>query len=180
MSEVHDLLYMMTMFSSPAYATMLSDRDVLLLGQKAKAFTVYLPVPSHLMICLLSSQTFVLLTHLIPFSRVSVSPLSSLSERRVGGQVNDDTCHTFAVSTLEPSLHEGCNSPSVEHLYSPLFVLNPKGTASCGPLHQGVVRWMGSGGRFNESVMSFLGCLILALPPALSLLYVVEMPFADT
>jgi len=44
-SEVHDLQCMMTVFSSPAYATMLSDRDVLLLGQKAKAFVVYLPVP---------------------------------------------------------------------------------------------------------------------------------------
>jgi hypothetical protein len=29
---------MMTTFSSPAYATMLSNGDVLLLGQKAKAF----------------------------------------------------------------------------------------------------------------------------------------------
>jgi len=43
-------------------------------------------------------------------------------------KLNDDTCNTFAVSTLEPSLHKGCNSPSVERLYSPLFVLNPKGT----------------------------------------------------
>jgi hypothetical protein len=50
-------------------------------------------------------------------------------------KLNDETCHTFAVSTLEPSLNKGCNSPSAEHLYSPLFVLNPKGTASCGPLH---------------------------------------------
>jgi hypothetical protein len=65
-------------------------------------------------------------------------------------KLNDDTWHTFAVSTLEPSLYKGCNSPSVERLYSPLFVLNPKGTASCGPLHQGVVRWAESGGWFNE------------------------------
>ena len=67
-------------------------------------------------------------------------------------QLCDDTCHTFAVSTLEPSLHKGCNSPSAEHLYSPLFVLNPKGTASCGPLPQSVVRWVGSGGWFNEGI----------------------------
>jgi hypothetical protein len=79
-------------------------------------------------------------------------------------KLNDDTCRTFAVSTLEPSLHKGCNSPSAERLYSPLFVLNPKGTASRGPLHQGVVRWAESGGWFNESVTSFLGCLILGLP----------------
>lgn len=65
-------------------------------------------------------------------------------------KLNDDKCHTFAVSTLEPSLYKGCNSPKVEHLYSPLFVLNPKGTTSCGPLHQCVVRWVGSGGWFNE------------------------------
>ena len=65
-------------------------------------------------------------------------------------KLNDDTCHTFAVSTLEPSLHKGCNSPSAERLYSPLFVLNPKGMTSCGPLHQGVVRWAESGGWFNE------------------------------
>jgi hypothetical protein len=65
-------------------------------------------------------------------------------------KLNDDPCHTFAVSTLEPSLHKGCNSPSAERLYSPLFVLNPKGMTSCGPLHQGVVRWAESGGWFNE------------------------------
>jgi hypothetical protein len=53
-------------------------------------------------------------------------------------KLNDDTYHTFAVSTLEPSLHKGCDSPSAERLYSPLFVLNPKGMASCGPLHRGV------------------------------------------
>jgi hypothetical protein len=93
---------------------------------------------------------------------------------------NDDTCHTFAVSTLEPSLCKGCNSSSAEHLYSPLFVLNPKGTASCGPLYQGVVRWVGSGGWFNESVMSFLGCLTLGLPLTFSLLNAVEVPFANT
>jgi len=91
---------------------------------------------------------------------------------------NDDTRHTFAVSTLEPSLCKGCNSPSAEHLYSPLFVLNPKGTASCGPLHQGVACWVGSGGRFDESVMSFLGCLTLGVPLTfLSLLDAVEAPF---
>ena len=56
-------------------------------------------------------------------------------------KLNDDTCRTFAVSTLEPSLHEGCNSPSAEHLYSPLFVLNPKGTASRGPLHTWCAGW---------------------------------------
>jgi len=93
---------------------------------------------------------------------------------------NDDTCHTFAVSTLEPSLHKGCNSPSVERLYSPLFVSNPKGTASSGPLHQGVVRWAGSGGWFNEGVMSFLGCLILGLPLTFSLLDAIEVLFANT
>src|SRR5258708_37165896 len=75
-------------------------------------------------------------------------------------KLNDDTCHTFAVSTLEPSLHKGCNSPSVERLYSPLFMSNPKGMASCGPLRQGVGRWAESGGWFNESVVSCLGCLI--------------------
>ena len=95
-------------------------------------------------------------------------------------KLNDDTCHTFAVSTLEPSLYEGCNSPSVERLYSPLFVLNPKGTTSCGPLHQGVVRWAESGGWFNESVMSFLGCLILGLCPTSSFVNAVEVPFANT
>ena len=93
---------------------------------------------------------------------------------------NDDTCHTFAVSTLEPSLYKGCNSSSAERLYSPLFVLNPKGTTSCGPLHQGVVRWAESGGWFNEGVMSFLGCLILGLHLTFSLLDGVEVPFADT
>jgi hypothetical protein len=93
---------------------------------------------------------------------------------------NDDTCHTFAVSTLEPSLYKGCNSPSVERLYSPLFVLNPKSTASCGPLHQGVVRWAGSGGWFDESVMSFLGCLTLGLFLTFSSLDAVEVPFANT
>lgn len=95
-------------------------------------------------------------------------------------KLNDDTCRTFAVSTLEPSLHKGCNSPSVDRLYSPLFVLNPKGTASCGPLCQGVVRWAESGGWFNEGAMSFLGCLILGLPPTFSLLDAVEVPFANT
>jgi hypothetical protein len=156
----------MTAFSSPAYATMLSDRDVLLLGQKAQSFHSVLASAILSDNCLCYTWTL-LLMHLAPFSRVSVSPLSSLSER--GGErvskLNDDTCRTFAVSTLEPSLHKGCNSPSAERLYSPLFVLNPKGTASCGPLHQGVVRWAESGGWFNESVMSFLGCLILGLPP---------------
>ena len=62
-------------------------------------------------------------------------------------------------------LHKGCDSPSVERLYSPLFVLNPKGTASRGPLYQGVVRWAESGGWFNEGAMSFLGCLILGSLP---------------
>ena len=82
---------------------------------------------------------------------------------------------TFAVSTPEPSLHKGCNSPSVERLYSPLFVLNPKGTASCGLLHQSVVRWAESGGWFNEGAMSFLGCLILGpLPQPLFAGYVLK------
>jgi hypothetical protein len=94
-------------------------------------------------------------------------------------KLNDDTYRTFAVSTLEPSLYTGCNSPSAERLYSPLFVLNPKGTASCGPLRQ-VVRWAESGGWFDESVMSFLGCLILGLPPALSLSDAFEVPFTNT
>jgi hypothetical protein len=62
----------MTIFSSPAYATMLSDRDVLLLGQKAKAFIVYLPVPFCLITCLLLTWTLPL-TYLTPFSRASVS-----------------------------------------------------------------------------------------------------------
>jgi len=95
-------------------------------------------------------------------------------------KLNDDICHTFAVSTLEPSLHKGCNSPSVERLYSPLFVLNPKGMASCGPLHQGVVRWVESGGWFNEGTVSFLGCLIFGLCPTFSFMDVIEAPFADT
>jgi hypothetical protein len=96
-------------------------------------------------------------------------------------KLNDDTCHTFAVSTLEPSLYKGCNSPSAERLHSPLLVLNPKGTASCGPLHQRVVRWTESGGWFNESAMSFLGCLILGLPLAFSLFAsIVEVPFANS
>ena len=82
---------------------------------------------------------------------------------------------TFAVSTLEPSLHKGCDSPSVERLYSPLFVLNPKGTASCGLLHQSVVRWAESGGWFDEGAMSFLGCLILGpLPRPLFAGYVLK------
>jgi hypothetical protein len=67
-------------------------------------------------------------------------------------KLNDDTCHTFAVSTLEPSLHKGCNSPNVECPYSPLIALNPKDAASCGPLHRGVVRWAESGGWFNEGM----------------------------
>jgi len=74
-----------------------------------------------------------------PFPRVNVSysSSSSLQEGRANkrSKLNDDTCRAFAVSTLEPSLNKGCNSPNVEHLYSPLLVLNPKGTASCGPLH---------------------------------------------
>lgn len=94
-------------------------------------------------------------------------------------ELNDDTCRTFAVSTLEPSLHKGCNSPSVDRLYSPLFVSNPKGMASCGPLHRGAVRWAESGGWFDESVMSFLGCLIPRPYPTLSLLNVVDSPFAN-
>ena len=65
---------MMTIFSSPAYATMLSDRGVLLLGQKAKAFIVYLPVPFCLITCLISTWTLSL-TYFTPFSRVSVSRL---------------------------------------------------------------------------------------------------------
>ena len=44
-SKVYNLQNVMTIFSSPAYATMLSYGDVLLLGRKAKAFIVYLPVP---------------------------------------------------------------------------------------------------------------------------------------
>jgi hypothetical protein len=92
---------------------------------------------------------------------------------------NDDTCRTFAVSTLEPSLHKGCNSPNAERLYSPLFVLNPKGTASCGPLHQSVVRWTESGGWFNEGITSFLGCLIFYSFPSFSLLDAFEGPFAN-
>ena len=103
--------------------------------------------------------------------------------REKGGKttskLNDDTYRTFAVSTLEPSLYTGCNSPSAERQYSPLFVLNPKGTASRGPLHR-VVRWAESGGWFDESVMSFLGCLILGLPPTLSLLDAFEVPFTNT
>ena len=85
MSEVHDLQHMMTVFSSPAYATMLSDRDVLLLGRKAKAFTVYLPVPFRLMICPLSTQAL-LLTYLTPFSRVSDQSFKLFV--REGGWVN--------------------------------------------------------------------------------------------
>ena len=86
MSEVYELQSMMTVFSSPAYATMLSDRDVLLLGQKAKAFVVYLPVPFRLIMLQLLTWAS-LLTCLILFSRVSVGHLGSLSEGR-GGQVN--------------------------------------------------------------------------------------------
>jgi hypothetical protein len=91
-------------------------------------------------------------------------------------KLNDDTCHTFAVSTLGPSLYEGCNSPNAERPYSPLFVLNPKGTTSCGPPHQGVVRWAESGGWSDESAMSFLGCLMLGLLPTFSLLDFVDTP----
>jgi hypothetical protein len=94
-------------------------------------------------------------------------------------KLNDDTCRTFAVSTLEPSLHQGCNSPSAERPYSPLFMSNPKGMASCGPLCQGVVRWAESGGWFNESEMSFLGCLIPWSSPTFNPVDVVDMPFAD-
>jgi hypothetical protein len=80
-SEVCNLQSMMTIFSSPAYATMLSNRDVLLLGQKAKAFIVYLPVPFCLIIYLL---TFDLLDSVAdtPFPRVSANCPSSLIERR--------------------------------------------------------------------------------------------------
>jgi hypothetical protein len=79
-------------------------------------------------------------------------------------KLNDDTCHTFAVSTLEPSLHKGCNSPSVERLNSPLLVLNPKGTASVGHCIEVQCAGRKAGVGFNESVMSFLGCLILGPP----------------
>ena len=80
-SEVRNLQCVMTMFSSPAYATMLSDGDVLLLGRKAKAFTVHLPVPFCLTACLPSARTL-LLTYLMPLSRVSAIPSSSLPGRR--------------------------------------------------------------------------------------------------
>jgi hypothetical protein len=50
--------------------------------------------------------------------------------------------------------------------------------ASRGPPHQGVVRWAGSGGWFDESVMSFLGCLILGLPYLL-FAGVFDVPFAN-
>jgi hypothetical protein len=72
----------MTIFSSPAYATMLSYGDVLLLGWKAKAFIVYLPVPFCLTTFSLLTWSL-LLTSLTPFSRVSASCLSSL--QREGG-----------------------------------------------------------------------------------------------
>jgi hypothetical protein len=60
-------------FSSPAYATVLSNRGVLLLGQKAKAFVAYLPVPFCLMIRLLFTKGFITDVSLTPFFRVSTS-----------------------------------------------------------------------------------------------------------
>jgi hypothetical protein len=64
---------------------MLSDRGVLLLGQKAKAFIVYLPVPFCLITCLLSTWTLSL-TYLAPLSRVGVSRLVLY---RKGGRVGE-------------------------------------------------------------------------------------------
>ena len=84
MSEVYNPQNVMTIFSSPAYATMLSYGDVLLLGWKAKAFIVHLPVP----FCLIAFSLLtwdLLLTHLMLFSRVSAGCLSSF--QREGGQV---------------------------------------------------------------------------------------------
>jgi len=61
---------------------MLSYGDVLLLGRKAKAFVVYLPVPFCLTAFSLLTWSL-LLTHLTLFSRVSAGFLSFL-QREVG------------------------------------------------------------------------------------------------
>jgi hypothetical protein len=82
-SKVYSPQNVMTIFSSPAYATMLSYGDVLLLGRKAEAFVVYLPVPFRLIAFSLLTLAL-LLTHLMLFSRVSAGCLSSLW--REGGQ----------------------------------------------------------------------------------------------
>ena len=49
---------MMTLFSSPAYATMLSNGDALPLEWKAKAFVVHLPVPFCLISYLCLTENF--------------------------------------------------------------------------------------------------------------------------
>jgi hypothetical protein len=92
---------MMTVFSSPAYATMLSDRDVLFLGQKAKAFVVYLPVPFCLILHPLPVQAS-LLTYLIPFSRVSVGQLHFSSERRERGSKCPSSMMIHAIHSQSP------------------------------------------------------------------------------
>jgi hypothetical protein len=142
----------MTLFSSPAYATVLS-MEVSFWDKRPLAFY------SALASAPLSDDLFALCWDfywcISPRVKCELRCLSSSLQRGEGkwtSKPNDDTCNTFAVSTLEPSLHKGCNSPSVERLYSPLFVSNPKGTSSCGPLHESVVRWAESGGWFNEGM----------------------------
>jgi hypothetical protein len=61
---------MTTLFSSPAYATMLSSRSVPL-GQKAKAFVVHLPVTFYLNTCFGFLAQALLLT--LPSFRNNVS-----------------------------------------------------------------------------------------------------------
>ena len=86
MSKIYNLFYVMTVFSSPAYATMLSNRDVLIPGQRAKAFTVHLPVPVHLTpsVYLLTLWLDFVADHPCFIGRVSVSPLSLFLERGGG------------------------------------------------------------------------------------------------
>src|ERR1700750_2583425 len=45
---------------------------------------------------------------------------------------------------------QGLQLPQCRTFIFPLVCVEPKDTASCGPLHQGVVRWAESGGWFNE------------------------------
>ena len=115
------------MFSSPAYATMLSDRDVLLLGQKAKAFTVYLPVPFCLIICLISTRTL-LLMYLTPSLRVSVSYLSSLPERRGASNDQDKWWYMPYIRSLHSRTLplEGLQLPQCGTSIFPLVRVEPK------------------------------------------------------
>lgn len=81
MGEVDDLLIMMTPFSSPAYATMLSGRSVPL-GQRAKAFIAHLPVPFYLNTCFLPAQALLLMLISMPFQEQCEFIESFVMEKR--------------------------------------------------------------------------------------------------